>query len=81
MERESSLVVSGVMKGPRDAGYPSTFSVLNKTNYQLWAMQMQLHLEALSLWDAIESDMVSRKDRQTLSVMLRAMCENSRCYK
>lgn len=36
---------------------------------------MQLHLEAHSLWGAIEFDMVSRKDHQILLVMLGVVCE------
>ncbi|CAA6659238.1 unnamed protein product [Spirodela intermedia] len=80
-ESESSLAASGAAKGPGDTNYPGTFPVLNKTNYPLWAMRMQLHLEAHSLWDAIESDSVARKkDQQALSKMwdlLRFMKRNS----
>ncbi|CAA6664886.1 unnamed protein product [Spirodela intermedia] len=66
-EGESSLAASGVVKGPGDARYLGTFSVLNKTNYPVWAMRMQLHLEAHSLWDAIELKTIARKkDRQAL---------------
>lgn len=76
MEGESSLAASGVMKGLGDANYLGTFPILNKTNYQLWAMRMQLHLEAHSMWDTVESDTVSKKkDCQVLSIMLGAVCE------
>ncbi|CAA7391495.1 unnamed protein product [Spirodela intermedia] len=76
-EGESSLAASGAVKGPGDAGYPGTFPVLNKTNYPVWAMHMELHLEAHSLWDAIESKTIARKkDRQALSVMLGAVSED-----
>ncbi|CAA6656058.1 unnamed protein product [Spirodela intermedia] len=80
-EGESSLAASGAVKGPGDAGYPGTFPVLNKTNYPVWAMHMELHLEAHSLWDAIESKTIARKkDRQALSKqwdLLRSTKRNS----
>ncbi|CAA7405723.1 unnamed protein product [Spirodela intermedia] len=77
MEGESSLAASGAVKVPGDAGYLGTFPVFNKTNYPVWVMHMQLHLEAHSLWDAIESETIARKkDRQALSVMLEAVSED-----
>lgn len=77
MDGNGSLTASGATKGPRDTGYPGIFSVLNWTNYPLWAMRMQLHLEAHSLWDAIESDSMPRKkDRQALSVILGAVSKD-----
>ena len=44
--------------------------VLSNTNYPMWEMQMQVHLEAYSLWETIDSDTMSRKkDHQELSVI------------
>ncbi|CAA7409066.1 unnamed protein product [Spirodela intermedia] len=55
-EGKRSFVASGAVKGPGDVGYP------------MWAMCMQLHLEAHNLGDAIEPETIARKkDRQALS--------------
>ncbi|CAA6656429.1 unnamed protein product [Spirodela intermedia] len=71
---ERDLATSGATKGLGDARYPSAFSMLSKANYPLWAIQMQLHLEAHSPREAIESETIARKkDRQALSMMLRVV--------
>ncbi|CAA6658114.1 unnamed protein product [Spirodela intermedia] len=69
-ESESLLATSRATKGPGDAGYPGTFPIFNKTNYPLWAMRMQLCLEAHSLWDAIESNLVARKKDRHIQTQL-----------
>ena len=33
-----------------------TPSVFNGENYQLWAVSMEIYLEALDLWEAVEED-------------------------
>ena len=56
---------------------PNPLQVLSKTNYLVWAMQMQVHLEAYGLWEAIKSDAVPRKkDRQALLVIFGALSED-----
>ena len=56
---------------------PNPLQVLSKTNYPVWAMQMQVHLEAYGLWEAIEFDAVPRKkDRQALLVIFGALSED-----
>ena len=53
-----------------------TFPILNKSNYQVWAMQMRLHLEGLEMWDVIESETAPRKkDRQAMSIMFSTISE------
>ncbi|CAA6656252.1 unnamed protein product [Spirodela intermedia] len=72
-EAKRDLTASRATKGPRDARYLGTFPVLSKANYPLWAMRMQLHFEAHSLWEAIELEIVVRKkDRQALSSIKRS---------
>ncbi|CAA6665239.1 unnamed protein product [Spirodela intermedia] len=71
------------MEGPGDAGYLDTFPVLSKANYPLWAMQMQLHLEADSLSEAIESEtvrssrLVSREKKSSFHMVLRKQEEKA----
>ncbi|CAA7403203.1 unnamed protein product [Spirodela intermedia] len=81
IEGESSLATSGAVKGPRDVGYPSMFPVLNKTNYPLWAMRMQLHLEAHSLWDAIDNLATSTPCHLKELHLLRSTKKNSKSIK
>lgn len=51
------------------------FPILNKTNYQVWAIRMHLYLEGLELWDVIESENVPRKDWQEMSIMFNTIIE------
>ena len=30
--------------------------IFNEENFQLWAVRMETHLEALDLWEAVEED-------------------------
>ncbi|KAL6649615.1 hypothetical protein ACP70R_013839 [Stipagrostis hirtigluma subsp. patula] len=48
--------------------------LLTKTNYHEWSLVMQVSLEALGLWHAVESDKVERReDRQALAAILRGV--------
>ena len=57
-------------KGLHEPTQIGMFPILNKTNYQVWAIRMRVHLEGLELWDVIESNNVPRKkDHQAMSIM------------
>ena len=46
------------------------FLILNKTNHQVWAVRMCLHIEGLELWEIMEAkNAPRRKDWQVMSVM------------
>jgi hypothetical protein len=48
--------------------------MLTRSNYQEWLAHVQCNLEAMYLWDAVESDKVERRhDRIALSAMLRGI--------
>jgi hypothetical protein len=48
--------------------------MLSRTNYQEWSAHVQCNLEAMYLWDAMESDKVERRrDRLALGAMIRGM--------
>jgi hypothetical protein len=48
--------------------------MLSCTNYQEWSAHVQCNLEAMYLWDAIESDKVERRrDRLALGAMIRGV--------
>jgi len=48
--------------------------MLSHTNYQEWSAHVQCNLEAMYLWDAIESDKVERRcDRLALGAMIRGV--------
>ena len=48
--------------------------MLTHTNYQEWSVHVQCNLEAMYLWDAIESDKVERRrDRLALDAMIRGV--------
>ena len=45
--------------------------MLSETNYRLWAMRMEVYLQAHGLWDVIGGDEENRKkDKLALSVIL-----------
>jgi len=47
---------------------------LSKVNYQEWALEMQVHLEGMEVWDAVETGCADRsKDRRALAVILRGV--------
>ena len=76
-EKEFGATNAGFSRGMGDPISPSPLQVLSKTNYPIWAIRMQVHLEAYGLWEAIESDAVPRKkDRQALSVIFGALSED-----
>ena len=63
-------------KGLHEPTQIGMFPILNKSNYQVWAMRMRLHLEGLELWDVIESETAPRKkDRQAMSIMFSTISE------
>lgn len=48
--------------------------VLTRTNYHEWSLVMQVSLEALGLWHAVETDKVERRDdRMALAAILRGV--------
>jgi hypothetical protein len=50
------------------------FPTLAKGNYHEWALVMKVNLEAMGLWNAVESSSVERrKDRMALAAILRAV--------
>ncbi|XP_078437386.1 uncharacterized protein LOC144707943 [Wolffia australiana] len=55
---------------------PGSILILSKTNYQVWAKRMQLHLEAHDLWEAVQSPSESRKDRKAMNVIFSALPED-----
>ena len=76
-EKEFGATNAGFSRGMGDPISPSPLQVLSKTNYPVWAIRMQVHLEAYGLWEAIESDAVPRKkDRQALSVIFGTLSED-----
>ena len=47
---------------------------LTKTNYHEWALEMQVNLEGMELWDAVEAGKAEHgKDRRALAVILRGV--------
>ena len=76
-EKEFGATNAGFSRGMGDPISPSPLQVLSKTNYPVWAIRMQVHLEAYGLWEAIESDAVPRKkDREALLVIFGALSED-----
>ena len=76
-EKEFGAANASFSRGMGDPISPSPLQVLSKTNYPVWAIRMQVHLEAYGLWEAIKSYTVSRKkDRQALSVIFGALSED-----
>jgi hypothetical protein len=50
------------------------FSMITKGNYYEWALVMKVNLEAMSLWNAVESDSVEcHDDRMGLAAILHAV--------
>lgn len=59
-----------------DVALSMSFPMLSKTNYSQWDSQMEVLLEAHRLWEVFEVESVTRKkDRQALSILLRAIIE------
>ena len=62
---------------PRIEAVTSSIFALTSTNYRLWAMRMEVYLEAHGLWDSITGTETNRKkDRQALSAILNSVSES-----
>ena len=58
----------------RVAAFTGEAPKLSKVNYQEWALEMQVHLEGMEIWDAVETGCADRgKDRRALAVILRGV--------
>ena len=63
---------------PRIEAVTSTMFSLTSTNYCLWAMRMEVYLEAHTLWESITGTEINRrKDRQALSTILNSVLESA----
>lgn len=50
------------------------WSMLTLSNYHKWALLMQINLEGMLLWEAIESSKVERRqDRLALAALIRGV--------
>ena len=59
---------------PRIKAVTSSIFSLTSTNYCLWALRMEVYLEAHGLWEAItETETNRKKDRQALSAILNSV--------
>lgn len=57
-------IISGAAEVPK----------LTKTNYHEWALEMQVNMEGMELWDAVEvGDAECGKDRRALAIILRGV--------
>ena len=62
---------------PRIEAVTSSIFALTSTNYRLWAMRMEVYLEAHGLWESITGTETNRKkDRQALSAILNSISES-----
>ena len=62
---------------PRIEAVTSSIFALTSTNYRLWAMRMEVYLEAHGLWEAITGTETNRKkDSQALSAILNSVSES-----
>ena len=62
---------------PRIEAVTASIFSLTSTNYRLWAMRMEVYLEAHELWEAITGTETNRKkDRQALSEILNSVSES-----
>ena len=63
--------------GPRIEAVTSAIFSLTSTKYRLWAMRMEVYLEAHGLWESITGTETNRKkDRQALSAILNSVSES-----
>ena len=61
---------------PRIKAVTSSIFSLTSTNYRLWALRMEVYLEAHGLWEAITGTETNRKkDQQALSAILNSVSE------
>jgi hypothetical protein len=69
-ESSSVFAVERVMATPSAVEIPQ----LARANYHEWALVMQVSLEALELWDAVEGESEDRaKDRRALATIIRGV--------
>ncbi|CAN6215165.1 unnamed protein product [Urochloa humidicola] len=69
-EGSGSGAVERVMANPGAVELP----LLTRTNYHEWSLIMQVSMEALEQWDAVESECKDRaKDRRALATIIRAV--------
>ena len=62
---------------PRIEAVTSSIFALPSMNYRLWAMRMEVYLEAHGLWESITGTETNRKkDRQALSAILNSISES-----
>ena len=67
------VVQQEVRESDGSSGTNLSFPMLTRSNYNHWAMVMEVNLQAASLWDAIEDDTVPRRDdKQALAALLRS---------
>lgn len=60
-----------VQKVVRESGTNLSFPMLTRTNYNDWALMMEVNLQAASLRDTSEDDTVSRKeDREAMAALI-----------
>jgi hypothetical protein len=69
---DSSLPCTVVVE--RVIGSTGEFPKLTKTNYHEWALEVQVNLEGMELWDAVEGGNAERgKDQRALATILRGV--------
>ena len=62
---------------PRIEEVTSSIFSLTSMNYRLWAMRMEVYLEAHGLWESItETETNRKKDRQALSAIRNSVLES-----
>ena len=72
---DSNTVIQELV--PRIKGVTSSIFSLTSTNYRLWAMRMEVYMEAHGLWESITGTETNRKkDRQALSAILNSVLES-----
>jgi hypothetical protein len=75
-ESSSKVESSGVSAVERVMATPGAVEIpqLTRANYHEWALVMQVSLEALELWDAVEAPCKERaKDRRALATIIRGV--------
>ena len=71
------ITYAGMLRVTGDAAISASIPMLSQLNYPLWAMRMEVLLEAYGLLGAIEDENVSRKlDRRAMSVIYSVVPED-----
>ena len=74
---EASSSSTGVLQKLENQVTNSNF-ILSDTNYRLWAMRMEVYLEAHGLWEVIGGEEENwKKDRLALSAILSSIPESA----